>query len=255
MDNLFYNIFEKLPRLGPGNNPSTQKAFNILKSTGKLPHFLNVLDIGCGTGIHSIQLAKLIDGRITSIDNHQPFLDKLIGRLQPEGVADKISCLKGDMTAMDFKKESFDIIWAEGSIFVVGLEKGLKEWWTLLKPNGFIALTDIFWFKPNPPRELKDYFDQQHCHMMDLEEASSVIATCGFKILDSFILPENAWWDDYYDPLEYQLAEFRKTHSGNAGSVGLIDTLQKEIDLYRHYSEYYGYNFFILEKIETQSGS
>jgi len=46
------------------------------------------------------------------------------------------------MQDMDFPCETFDIIWAEGSIGTVGLERGLREWRRFLKPNRFLVVHD-----------------------------------------------------------------------------------------------------------------
>jgi ubiquinone/menaquinone biosynthesis C-methylase UbiE len=211
---------------------------------------LNILDIGCGTGIHTIQLAKLIDGNITAMDNYQAFLDKLQNCSEKEGVADKIDCLIGDMGAMNFEKEYFDMIWAEGSIFIIGVEKGLIEWRKYLKSNGLMALTDLFWFKPAPPEELKTFFDQICPGMLDIDEARRVVERSGYNLIDHFQLPENAWWDNYYNPLEEQLKVFREKYRDNSEALNVIEFHQTEIDMYRKYSEYYGYIFFILEKRE-----
>lgn len=251
MDQLFYDIFEQLPRVGPGNNESTRKAFKILTSGKGLPRHPKILDIGCGTGIHTVQLSKLIDGKITAMDSHQPFLDGLKSRLEEEGVSDKINCLLGDMGAMDFEKESFDVIWAEGSVFILGFETGLKQWRKYLKPGGLIALTEIFWFKPNPPEELKTFFDQICPNMISREEALGVVERAGYSPIDFFQVPENAWWDDFYGPMEEQLKIFREKYTDNPEALGIIDSFQTEIDMYRKYSGYYGYIFFMLEKKES----
>lgn len=250
MERVFYEIFEQLPRVGLGNNESTRKAFKMMTSGKTLPRHLNILDIGCGTGVHTIQLAKLIDGKITALDNHQAFLDRLQSRLEAEDLSDKIHCVPGDMRAMDFEKESFDVIWAEGSIFIVGFEKGLNEWRKYLAPGGFIALTEVFWFKPDPPAKLKTFWEQVYPGIIDLEEALNVIERSGYRRINHFKFPEIAWWDDFYRPLEEQLKLFREKYSDDSEALGIIDSLQTEIDIYRKYSDYYGYIFFILEKKE-----
>ncbi len=247
MNHIFFEIFEQLQRVGPGNNESTEKAFNIIKSNTTLPQNLNILDIGSGTGIHTIHLSKLINGKITAMDNHQAFLDKLQTRLISEGAEDKIHCQKGDMGAMDFEKESFDLIWAEGCIFILGLEEGLKQWRKYLKPGGFIALTDAFWFKPDPPAELKTFWQQIYPGLLNHEEALGVIERTGYRCVDNFQLPESVWYA-FYHPLEELLKKFREKYHDNSEALIIIEALQKEIDMYRKYSDYYGYIFYILEK-------
>jgi len=64
-DSLFFELYRNLPRQGPGDDESTRKAFSFLKD---LPSNIKLLDVGCGSGIQTIQLAKLIDGHITAID-------------------------------------------------------------------------------------------------------------------------------------------------------------------------------------------
>jgi len=35
------------------------------------------VDIGCGPGMQTLELARISGGRIVAVDNHQPFLDVL----------------------------------------------------------------------------------------------------------------------------------------------------------------------------------
>jgi len=69
----------------------------------------------------------LSQGEIIGIDIHQPSLDSLYRKIEDAGLSDRVAALNCSMLDMDFPDESFDIIWAEGSIWVVGFERGLKE--------------------------------------------------------------------------------------------------------------------------------
>jgi len=249
MHPVFYEIFEKLPRVGPGNNEFTKIAYKILASYKGFSQSPKVLDIGCGTGVQTIQLAKLMDGKIIALDNHQAFLNTLKHQSKNEGVSNKIDCLQGDMGAMDFKNESFDLIWAEGSIFILGFERGLKEWHRYLKPAGFMALSEAFWFKPTPPQELKEFWAQLSPGLLDLEGALKVINKSGYSCVGHFRLPETCWID-FYNPIEEELKVFRKKYTNDAQAFEVIEFLGKEIEMYRKYSDYYGYIFFLLQKKE-----
>ena len=69
-------------------------------------------------------------------------MDRLTRKIEKAGLSDRVKVMKCSMGNMDFLDESFDIIWAEGSIAVVGFKTGLKEWRRFLKPNGFLVVHD-----------------------------------------------------------------------------------------------------------------
>jgi len=56
-----------------------------------------------------------------------------------------------------FKKESLDLVWAEGSIAHIGFERGVNEWRALLKTGGYIAVTDATWFTDARRQFLKNH--------------------------------------------------------------------------------------------------
>lgn len=53
---IFWEVHSGLPREGPGDNKSTRKAYMML---GDLPENPRILDIGCGPGMQTVELAKL----------------------------------------------------------------------------------------------------------------------------------------------------------------------------------------------------
>ena len=119
-------------------NKYTRKAFKKLPKV-KNPH---ILDIGCGTGVPTIALVKLSKGKVIGIDIDELSLDLFKRKIKETELDNQVDIIKGSMLTMDFPEESFDIIWSEGSIFVIGFERGLKKWRRLLKPNGFLVIHD-----------------------------------------------------------------------------------------------------------------
>ena len=126
----FYELFSSLPRGGPGDNKSTRKAFAYLKN---LPSEPLILDIGCGHGMQTIELARISKGKIIALDNYQLFLDILIKKVKEEGFEKRIIIKNQSILEMDFKNDTFDIIWSEGAIFIMGFRNGLKKCNKLLK--------------------------------------------------------------------------------------------------------------------------
>jgi ubiquinone/menaquinone biosynthesis C-methylase UbiE len=245
LDEYFYEVFENLPRQGPGDNESTRKALSMIRP---LPDTVRVLDIGCGAGVQTIELAKNVGGTIIALDNHQPFLDEMERRASREGLSERIRTVNGSMFELDFADESFDIVWCEGAIFIIGFEQGLEAFRRVLKPGGFLAVTDLCWLDDDPPDEIKDYLNAVDPNIRNAAGCLDGIRRAGYETVGSFTLPESAWRDGYYRPLEAETARMRHAYPGNARVSELCDDMEREIVMYRKYSKYYGYIFFVMKK-------
>ncbi len=200
---FFHEMFDaSLPRLGPGDDASTRKALDMLlaaKPQRKGENF-RILDIGCGNGAQTIQLAKYAAGTIVAVDNNKPFLDELQRRAEAEGLSERIEfCLK-DMRALGIEMGSFDLIWAEGSLFIMGFRAGLEACRDLLTPSGLLAASELSWLRPDPPSECRNFFANAYPAMVDIAANLATIRDSGYEVLGHFTLPESAWWTQYLPP-------------------------------------------------------
>ena len=159
MGELFWEIHSGNPREGPGEFQSTKRAFDMLKD---LPSNPRILDIGCGPGTQTIDLSLLTDGSIIAIDNHPQFLEDLGKKIRLSGLIDRITPLIGDMCDLHFEEGTFDIIWAEGSIYIIGFEKGFLQWRTFLKGRGYLVASELTWLRADAPEEIKEYFIKEY---------------------------------------------------------------------------------------------
>jgi len=240
----FYEIYEAIPRQGPGNRESTERALRLLPP---LTPGQRILDIGCGSGTQTIDLAQATEAQIVAVDNHPPFVSQLAKRAAELGLKERITAQVGDMNDLHFPDGSFDLIWSEGAIFIVGFAKGLAEWRRLLAPGGYLVVSEFCWFHDNPPADLQELFIDGCSDVGDVEARRRAVTANGYRLLGDFVLPETGWWENYYVPLAESLERFRRSHAGDAEALGVASRSQHEIDLYRKHVGAFGYVFFVMQ--------
>jgi ubiquinone/menaquinone biosynthesis C-methylase UbiE len=241
---FFYQIFEVLPRQGPGCTGATKKAWSYLPP---LSEGAQILDIGCGSGAQTRDLAALSTGTITAVDNHQPFLDSVRAQSGKDGMDGRIKTVCASMDALPFETGQFDLIWSEGAIFIIGFEKGLKTWKPLVKKGGLIVVSDAAWFEPNPPQELVQWWEKEGYIPTTEDELSEQVRRTGLRLLATYRLPNAGWWDHYYVPMLARIAELRKIHGSDPALAPVLDSFEHEAEMYRKYKRYYGYTFFVMQ--------
>ncbi|HNY10113.1 MAG TPA: MerR family transcriptional regulator [Candidatus Wallbacteria bacterium] len=240
----FYELFEELPRQGPGGDEATLRALGLVKG---LPEKPTVLDIGCGSGKHTLVLARELKTKIMAIDNHRPVLERLKRAASQKGLA--IETYEMSMLDISFDKESFDLLWVEGAIFIIGLERGLREFKTYVKPGGCLVFSEMCWFVDDPPAEIKSYFNNAYPDLRTAAEVREMISAAGYRLIESFELPDSAWWDEYYTPMLERIKKLKVKNAGVAEAEAVYAECEKEAGMFRRYSKNYGYVFFILQKV------
>ncbi|PKL60238.1 MAG: SAM-dependent methyltransferase, partial [Methanomicrobiales archaeon HGW-Methanomicrobiales-4] len=143
--------------------------------------------------------------------------------------------------------KSFDIIWAEGCAFIMGIPSALKNWKKFLKPDGFLIFSDLVWFTDSPSEECKKFFDLISPDMPSETGTEEIVRAAGYTVINSFRLPDEGWWNTYYTPLSGLIPLLKEKYVSNHDALDIIQGLETEIEMYRKYSKEYGYRYFILK--------
>ena len=226
----FMDLFERLPRGGPGNRESTLKALGMM--TG-LPSEPEALDIGCGPGAQTLDLARATNARITAFDLHDPFVHKLATALNVEGFSDRVEARVGDMRclAQDYEAGSMDLIWSEGALYFIGFENALRECFRILRPGGYFGATDGCWLVPKEdiPEEAKGFWGD-FSETTGVPEHIEMFRRTGFELIDHFTLPLEAWTVDFYGPMEQELDRLEIKNKDIPDAVEFYGSQRKEIE-------------------------
>lgn len=245
MTDYFFELYDNLDQLGPGSKESTLKAISFVP----LDEPLKILDVGCGRGRQTLYLAdRFKESTIVAVDNHQPFLDSLNHKIKARGLEDRVTTVCASMDELPFDEVSFDLIWSEGAIYIMGFENGLKDWWRYLKPGGIIACSEICWLSDKRPKDLQKFWDESYDEMATVEEKLTVINRSGFTTLSQLILPKTDWSTNYYAPLKGSIEKMKRKYPNNPDAEVVIQESEHEIQLFDNYSDYFSYVFFILQK-------
>ena len=240
---LFFELFSGLPRQGPGDPESTRRALSLIPPLGP---GARILDVGCGTGAQTFDLARLSPATIVAVDFHAPFVDELNAKATRLGLGRRVRGVVGNMNHLDYPPHHFDLIWSEGAIACMGFDAGLEAWRALLAPGGHIAVSELCWFDPRPPRECAEFLAAAYPPMRDIAANREAVERAGYEPIGEFPLPPSSWWRDYYEPLLRNIAAFRARHPGDPVADAVAGQSELEIEIYRRHSEHYGYVFFVM---------
>ncbi len=242
---IFFEVYENLPRQGPGNRTCAAKALGLCH---ELPQSPVILDLGCGTGGQTLQLAEMTAGSIVAIDSHKPSIERLRASVLERGISQRVNAIVGDMARPQQPSGSFDLIWSEGALYNIGLRDALRVCYDLLRPGGYLAFTDAVWRKENPPPEVKAGFDLDYPDMGWMVDDLAAIRDSGFELVGHFTLSDEAWWDDFYTPMETRIAELRGTYANDSDASAVLDQLAGEPEMHRLHSDFYAYEFFVARR-------
>jgi hypothetical protein len=82
--------------------------------------------------------------------------------------------------------------------------------------------------------------------MGDVASCRRIARDCGYGLLGDFVLPESAWWEHYYTPMEKRVAQLTPRYAGDAVAAQVLQACREEIEIYRAFAGYYGYVFLVL---------
>ncbi|MFE5810534.1 GNAT family N-acetyltransferase [Streptomyces sp. NPDC056491] len=262
----FFALHHGLPRQAPGSDATTR---HLLSLCGPLPERPRVLDLGCGPGRSALLLAAEAGGpgsggpgtggpgsggaEVTAVDLHAPFLGELRTAAAARGLADRVRTVEADMGALPqegFEDGSFDLVWAEGSAYILGFDAALARWKRLLAPGGTLVLTECQWSVPEPSAGARAFWDP-HCALRTTAGNLAAAQAAGYRVLGVHDLPDSDW-AEYYGPLAERVRD-RTAAAGPAMARALAAT-REELDVRARHGHEYGYTGYVLRPVTAGDG-
>ncbi|MFJ3876606.1 GNAT family N-acetyltransferase [Streptomyces sp. NPDC090077] len=234
-----------LPRQSPGSDDSTRR---LLSLCGPLPERPRVLDLGCGPGRSALLLAAEAGGaglaEVTAVDLHQPFLDELRAAAAARGQDGRVRTVRADMGALPFEDGSFDLVWAEGSAYVIGFDRALAEWQRLLAPGGRLVLSECEWTAEEPSAGARAFWDPQY-PLRSTARNTAAAQAAGYRVLGTRLQPDSDW-DEYYGPLGERV---RAAVAASPAEETALGAVREELAVRDRHGHEYGYTGYVLAPV------
>ena len=239
----FLELHRDLPREGPGSDAATEDAL------GRLPTIAEgrILDLGCGPGRQTLVLARRFGRPVEALDLHLPYLRQLTVSAEAAGLSNLIKVRQADFCALDDPDGSVALIWSEGAIYLAGFAEGLRLWRRLLVPGGLLVASELTWLTDTPPAEAAAYFAKEYPAMTDVASNLRLAEQAGYRVLDHFVLPRQAWWDEYLTPLAARIAQLRPRADTDPELAAVLDEQEVEIDICRRWGDSFSYVFYLMQ--------
>jgi SAM-dependent methyltransferase len=233
-------LFDGLDQFGPTTNATRKAVLELIR--GRLPAAPVIADLGCGSGVGSLFLARALPrARITAIDLHAGFLADLRGKAAAERAA--ITAIEADMADPPLAAGSLDLVWCDSAIYNIGRKQALDAWRKLLKPGGLIAFSDVTWTTEEPPEPAAAFWAGEYPAMTTTAGVERDSEAAGYTLVASHRSPR-ADWQRYYGPLRQRLESVRPSATGALARV--VDVMAREIAVFDHHGGSYASVFFIV---------
>jgi SAM-dependent methyltransferase len=167
-------------------SPAAERAAELLYDA--LPQAAAILDVGAGSAVWSLSLAKRTTGATVTAVDWPVVLEVAAETAEQLGIADRLKTLAGNYHEVEFPAAAFDLVILANVTHLetpAGNRALLAKAARALRPNGRLAVIDVFPGQPQGDLNRTLYvlglaLRTKQGRVYSIEELSSMMCDCGF---------------------------------------------------------------------------
>jgi len=205
-----------------------------------------VLDLGCGYGDASCNLASEFRCKVTAVDISSENIAYARQTAVDRNVSHLINFVNADLLTLDYKETPFELILAEGGILsFISRRKGVELAASWLGRAGWFAFSDLVLLTEKVPDEILSIFEHDLYQYENEQSYRNMLDESGLDIQFMSLVPPSGW-DNYYAHMARRLED----SSGFFADKNIKLAFHREIDVFYRLEayRYIGYLFCITRK-------
>ena len=149
------------------------------------------IDIGCGPGSFSIDLASRVPVSVRAVDSNRAFLARARADAGKTDLVGRIEFIERPLS--DHEVGLFDVVVCIGSSGAIGTPRlAIQRCKQLLTPTGTLVFAELVWVK-KPPQEFLDFLGVDESSYWSREDGKGVLERCGLTVHQQVEASDESW--------------------------------------------------------------
>jgi cyclopropane fatty-acyl-phospholipid synthase-like methyltransferase len=228
-------------------SPIDRETWQVIAETCRISKSSRVIELASGKGAFARYLAEKFGCRVDGFDNDPEFVTYASKLATMKGLSSQLEFRCADINSLRVKPHVYDLGVCLGALYIFR-EAGWRVLTEAVKPEGYLAISDIYCKKVPAPGDVMDVFFEEEGQPLILQDLRRWYTERGFQILREEECSRRAWLE-YYDLTRETLRNLAREHASDEAVQREITDAFKEDELIRRFGEVFvGYVTIIMKK-------
>jgi cyclopropane fatty-acyl-phospholipid synthase-like methyltransferase len=227
-------------------SPIDRETWQIIGEISRLTSSSRVIELASGKGAFARFLAERFGCRVDGFDADPNFVEYSIGRAAEQGLGSLVDFRCHDINSLDVRAHEYDLGVCLGALYIFR-EAGWRVLTEAVKPQGYLAISDIFCKKVPAPEGVMDVFFEEG-QPFTLQDLRRWYTERGFVMLREEECSRKAWLE-YYNLTREALQALTEEHElSEVGQREIAEATREDRLVRRYGEEFVGYMTFIMKR-------